>query len=280
MNSQFDELKNKNHTEKKEEVDMTDGIKNIKGAFDTVKGGSKLKGLNTSINGPNSRTFDSLKMERDRLQKEFEDLPMPKGDKKLKHKRYYTNKKIKEVEQKMAEVQKAKINKDPIDLEDAEKFENLAQQINYKCTPLALMDRVHFEIEKKNILSKADKCFNDQSELIATHLIYMSHITDGYECIAGYSLDLAKGKDQLKNQIKKALIYEGMKGRQVADMFGNPYIGLGLALSLPMFARYQYNKAHPPQPIEGKKKIPENDGKIPITQDTPLKVEMGDKIIQ
>ncbi len=267
---------------------INDGIKQVKGAFDAVPGGAKLESISNADMSPTARTIDSLKVERDRLQKEFDELPKPRGDAKIKRRRYYVNKKIKDIEKKMDSMQKAKLNKDPVDLSDAEKYENLAKQIGYKHTPLGLLDRVQFELEKKNILDKADKIFNDQAKIISDYLVMMSHVTDGYECVSGYSMDLTKGKDRLQLQVKKCLIHEGMKGNQFADAFSNPYIGLSMAIGMPLFARYSYNRAHPiensekkntQKPKTNQELLAERIQQNQHTGTNTIKVDMGNKTI-
>jgi len=280
MDKKIENIKPEKKSEEEDDIDITSGLKKVKGAFDALPGGAKLKSLSIADKDPNYRTFDSLKLERDRLQKEFDEIPKPKGDPKIKRRRYYINKKIKDIEKKMSEIKKFKINKDPIDFDEVEKYENLSQQIGYKHTPLGLMDRVQFELEKKNILDKADKIFNEQAEIISQYIIMMSHCTDSWQSVSGFSLDLTKGKDRLTLQVKKCLIHEGMKGNQFADAFSNPYIGMCMALGMPLFARYSYNKANPPQLMEGEKKNTQNNGKMDNRRQSTIKVEMGKQNLQ
>jgi len=263
----------------KSDVVMKEELTKIKGAFDAIPGGTKLKSISEADKDANSRSIDSLILQRDRLQQEYLELPKPQGDPKIKRKRYYVNKKIKDIEKKIDGIRKAVTNKEPIQNEDLEKFENLAKMIDYKHTPLGLMDRVQFEIEKKNIFDKADKVYKNHAKVISDYIIMMSHVTDGYQSVAGYSLDLEKGKDRLELQVKKALIHEGMKGNQLADSFSNPYIGLGMALAFPLIERNQFNK-HRSAEIMGKKKIPNSSGKIHGHGGDPIKVEMVNEPIK
>jgi len=71
----------------------------------------------------------------------------------------------------------------------------------------------------------------------------MSHATDNIQSIAGFSYDVTKSYDQIHTEIKKLLIENAMTGGKNLSFLESPYVSLGLTLGLPLFARYQQNKA-------------------------------------
>jgi hypothetical protein len=226
----------------------------MKGAFDKEGGGELLEGLE-SLNEVN---LDSKNEELERLKKEYESMPMPKKNPAIKRKRYNLNKKIKKIEKELEKDKEENSKKDTknLDLDDEyTRFDNLAEQLKYKHFNFKRMPYKQFQKEKLNILSRADRHYTKPAKIITDVLIKMSHITDGYEVIKGYSIDLTEGRENIEIQIRACLINSGMKGNNIVSSLSNPYIGLGLALSMPLIARYYYNKS---ELKEGEKKFDNN----------------------
>lgn len=245
-----------------------------KGAFSKSSGGSLLDGLESvgTIN------VDSKKEELERLKSEYKTMPMPKKNPVIKRKRYNLNKQIKKLENelKKKEEQTKKEEAKKTDYDDEyERFDNLSEQVKYKHESFKRMTPSQFTKEKLNILSRADRHYTKPAKVITDVLIKMSHITDGYEVIKGYSIDLTEGRDSIETNVKACLIDAGMKGKDMVSSLSNPYLGLGLALSMPLVARYYYNKGDLgdgekkfAQPIRRTAKVVQPPNQIPINMES------------
>lgn len=215
-------------------------IPNTNGPLD--RGGTPNKRLNNVKKVHINDTISSLEAELHRLQKQHFDMPMPKGDAKIKRKRYVINTKIKKAQKKLDAFKISQVNKEPIQENDVEKYENLAKQIGYTTKNMKAMSKFQFQCEKTNILDKAMRTYTESAKVITEWIIVISQGTDNYKTVSGYSINLRKNRKNIELQVKRCLIREGMKGKNMADMFSNPYIGLGIALGFPLVTTYMANR--------------------------------------
>jgi len=243
-------------------------LTNTTGAFDNprptdiynrgVKGGiTPLRGRISNIqkqiteeNDPKSDVFTGklqrLQQQMTELQRKREEMPMPKDSdnpKKTKIVRAANSRKMRALQKQIDAMQvvKTKSLPKPDDFEH-EKYTNLADKIGYKTCGLNQMDRITFEMTKKSIIDRANRFYSDGAEVAADYLIMMSSVTNGYSSLYGYSFDLTKNRQNLVDQIKKCMIYEGMKGRDMLDHLGNPWVGFGLLMCAPILTRYTHNR--------------------------------------
>lgn len=218
-------------------------------ALDDKKSSSAVsdKTISDSIRGINNttkRSISSLKAERDRYLSEREKLGMPNGNSAIKRKRFTLNKKAKSLNIKINALEKLSIEKKgDVEKDEITKFKNLANSISYMPGNLCMMSRELFEIEKMNILEKADKIYVQPAKIITDYILMMSHATDGIHKISGYSLDLKQSRSSVELNVRKCLIQNAMQGRDIANVTSNPYIGLGIALIMPLAARFLYNRS-------------------------------------
>ena len=251
----------------KEPLDLSEELKKLetdkKGAFDNI-GGKSLPNIASANVLKELRPIESLKTERDRYLKERDDLGMPKGDPSIKRKRYQLKKKADKIQKKINTLQST--DNAVLEVSEIEKYENLAHLMHYPSHNLKNMSRYQFETEKLNILSKADKFFQKPAKTIALYLCKLSHITDEYPKIAGYSQDLLVSYNSIETQVKKCLIENGMNGLDMGSYIQNPYIGLGIAMSMPLIARYIYNRGLIKQGKNPLKNLEKGSEKVPPTK--------------
>jgi hypothetical protein len=225
-----------------------------KGPLDglNLKGGQSLPGIQ-NISAMNFKNNDiagelsSLNAEMERIIKKRDDLGMPKGNNKIKNERYKLKRKIDNIKKKIDKLKLKNISQEPLtqlSQESREKFKNLAETVKYKPrAPILTLPQHIFITEKLNILSKADKYYDNSAKVIAMMIHRFSHVTDNNRILDGYSADIKQSLPLIQQKVKECLIYQGMEGIDVTSSLTNPYIGLGIVLSLPLVTRYIYNKS-------------------------------------
>lgn len=66
-----------------------------------------------------------------------------------------------------------------------------------------MLSRPQLKIEKMRILDRANKHFHLPAKIITENICRMSHVTDGYNSIKGYSLDLEQQNGNIEESVKK-----------------------------------------------------------------------------
>jgi len=249
------------------------------GPLDLTGGGERLDSLKSVKTEPELESIMSLRETYKRLMKDRDNLGMPKDSDnplKCKRKRCVLNKKAKEIDKKIKAINVKTIDTTPEELEgDITKFTNLAEIVGYPSHNLKQMPRQRLELEKLNILEKANKHFKNPAKTVASLIVKFSHCTDGYESVAGYSSDLKENQEALEIQVKKYLISEGMESRDFSSFTDSPYVGIAIVMGLPLMGRYMMNRALIKQ---GKSPVTISRGKsdsaIKKKKEVPIKINV------
>ena len=207
-------------------------------------GGSKLLGLSSL--GVDNKSLFELSKNKKKLEEEIKQLNadldkhlMPKDGSTQEEKRKITKERNvirKTIKSKERELEKLiSKNKEMVAPDDFTRLNNLAKRVNHPVKDFGKIDALEFIKEKKNLLYKAAKHYERNSEYATKGIVILSAAVDKIPICNGYNKMISDNTHNINVAVNEVLIDMGMQDIGI-EKFLNPYLALGLALGGPLLA--------------------------------------------